>query len=84
MTTKISPAEISFLRDSLIQSPPIRPDARSPTQFRPIDATFNFLPSSNGSARIRSADGSECIVSIKSQVVSKSKEPSLVQVDVDM
>ncbi|SGZ47823.1 CIC11C00000002696 [Sungouiella intermedia] len=80
----LSPAERSYLYDSLVQSPPIRPDGRKEFQFRPVEATTAFLPSSNGSARIRMADGSECIVSVKSKVVMIAKEPNLIECDIDV
>ncbi|CAH2353885.1 exosome complex component Rrp42p [[Candida] railenensis] len=80
----LSPAERSYLYDSLIQKPPIRPDSRSGHQFRPLEAKTAFLPSSNGSARIRLMDGSECIVSVKAKVVLKSQESSLIECDIDV
>lgn len=80
----LSPAERSYLYDSLAQSPPIRPDGRKEFQFRPVEATTAFLPSSNGSARIRMADGSECLVSVKAKVVMIAKEPNLIECDVDV
>lgn len=80
----LSPAERSYLHDSLLKSPPIRPDGRKQYQFRPLEAKTGFLPTSNGSARIRMVDGSECIVSVKSKVVLIAKEPNLVECDVDV
>ncbi|QRG38254.1 hypothetical protein FDK38_002654 [Candidozyma auris] len=80
----LSPAERSYLYDSLVSTPPIRPDGRKPYQFRPLEAKTAFLPSSNGSARIRMADGSECIVSVKAKVVLIAKEPNLIEVDIDV
>lgn len=80
----LSPAERSYLYDSLIHTPPIRPDSRSQHQYRPLEAKTSFLPSSNGSARIRLADGSECIVSVKAKVVLTSAEPNLIDCDVDV
>ncbi|KAI7203816.1 hypothetical protein KC365_g18149, partial [Hortaea werneckii] len=64
----LSPAELSYLHSSLTQSPPIRPDGRSPTQFRPLIAESDILPSANGSARICFADGTEAIVGVKAEV----------------
>lgn len=64
----LSPAELSYLHTSLSQSPPIRPDGRSPTQFRPLIAEADILPSTNGSARICFADGTEAIVGVKAEV----------------
>ncbi|GAB7338637.1 hypothetical protein MBLNU457_5370t1 [Dothideomycetes sp. NU457] len=64
----LSPAELSYLHTSLSQNPPIRPDSRSPTQFRPLVAETDIIPSANGSARICFADGTEAIVGIKAEV----------------
>lgn len=80
----LSPAERSYLYDSLTETPPLRPDGRKKFQFRPLEAKTAFLPTSNGSARIRMADGSECIVSIKSKVVMLAREPNLIECDVDV
>ncbi|KAG2733412.1 hypothetical protein G9P44_002937 [Scheffersomyces stipitis] len=80
----LSPAERSYLYDSLAQSPPIRPDSRSDHQFRPLEAKTAFLPGSNGSARIRLMDGSECIISVKAKVVLASQESSLIECDIDI
>lgn len=64
----LSPPELSYLHISLSLTPPIRPDARSATQFRPLIAETDILPSTNGSARICFADGTEAIVGIKAEV----------------
>lgn len=80
----LSPAERSYLYESLTQKTPIRPDSRSEHQFRPLEAKTSFLPASNGSARIRLTDGSECIVSVKSKVVLTSQEPNLIECDIDV
>jgi len=64
----LSPAELSYLHTSLAQTPPIRPDARTCTQFRPLIAESDILPGTNGSARICFADGTEAIVGIKAEV----------------
>lgn len=80
----LSATERSYLYESLQQSPPIRPDGRSIKQFRPIQSHIGFLDNSNGSAKITLSDGSECIVSIKAQVVDKSTTPDLIDVDVDV
>lgn len=45
---------------------------------------MDFLPGSNGSSRIRLANGSECIVSVKAKVVLTAKEPNLIEWDVDV
>ncbi|KAM3066793.1 Exosome complex component rrp42 [Clarireedia jacksonii] len=64
----LSPAELSYLHASLSLSPPIRPDARTSTQFRPLIAETDILPGTNGSARICFADGTEAIVGVKAEV----------------
>jgi exosome complex component RRP42 len=64
----LSPAELSYLHTSLSLTPPIRPDARTPNQFRPLIAETNILPGTNGSARICFADGTEAIVGVKAEV----------------
>lgn len=69
----LSPAELAFLHTSLAQSPPIRPDGRTATQFRPLRAETGMLPGANGSARVCFADGTEAIVGVKAQV-EKTKE----------
>lgn len=78
----LSPAERQYLYDSLIQDPPIRADARNVYQFRPLEAKTNFLVGSNGSARLRMTDGSECIVSIKAKVIPIDLA-SLLECDID-
>ncbi|KAK5137407.1 hypothetical protein LTR08_008985 [Meristemomyces frigidus] len=67
-TIPLSPAELSYLHTSLSQQPPIRPDGRAPTQFRPLVAETDILPSANGSARICFADGTEAVVGVKAEV----------------
>ncbi|EPE27323.1 Ribosomal protein S5 2-like protein [Glarea lozoyensis ATCC 20868] len=64
----LSPAELSYLHTSLSYTPPIRPDGRTSTQFRPLIAECDILPGTNGSARICFADGTEAIVGIKAEV----------------
>lgn len=64
----LSPAELSYLHTSLSLNPPIRPDARTSTQFRPLIAECDVLPGTNGSARICFADGTEAIVGVKCEV----------------
>ncbi|EAA27248.1 hypothetical protein GE21DRAFT_3206 [Neurospora crassa] len=64
----LSPAELAYLHASLSLTPPIRPDGRSPTQFRPLVAETGILPGTNGSARICFADGTEAIVGVKAEV----------------
>ncbi|KAJ5899308.1 hypothetical protein N7495_004052 [Penicillium taxi] len=68
-TPQLSPAELSYLYTSLsLPKSPIRPDGRSPTQFRPLSAESNILPGTNGSARIGFADGTQAIVGVKAEV----------------
>ena len=82
----LSPAELSYLQTSLSASPPIRPDGRSPTQFRPLVAEADILPSSNGSARVCFSDGTEAVVGVKAEV-EKSRQARQLEgesEDVDM
>lgn len=64
----LSPAELSYLHTSLSLTPPVRPDARTANQFRPLVAETDILPGTNGSARICFADGTEAIVGVKAEV----------------
>ena len=66
--TLLSPSELSYLHTSLSLHPPIRPDARSPTSFRPLVAETDLLPAANGSARLCFADGTEAIAGVKAEV----------------
>ncbi|KAM0801466.1 ribosomal protein S5 domain 2-type protein [Usnea florida] len=66
--TLLSPSELSYLHTSLASNPPIRPDARSPTSFRPLVAETDLVPSANGSARLCFADGTEAIVGVKAEI----------------
>ncbi|KAL8941086.1 MAG: hypothetical protein Q9216_002457 [Gyalolechia sp. 2 TL-2023] len=67
-STLLSPSELSYLHTSLLLDPPIRPDGRSPTSFRPLTAETDLLPTTNGSARLCFADGAEAIVGVKAEV----------------
>ena len=67
-SANLSPAELSYLHTSLSLNPPIRPDARLPSQFRPLIAETDILPGTNGSARICFADGTEAIAGVKAGV----------------
>ncbi|CAL9735525.1 exosome complex component Rrp42p [Monosporozyma servazzii] len=80
----LSITEKSYLFDSLSSPQALRPDGRLPYQFRPIEIYTDFLPSSNGSSRIIASDGSECIISVKTQVVDSTVEKDLIQVDIDI
>ncbi|KAL9588528.1 MAG: hypothetical protein Q9203_002670 [Teloschistes exilis] len=64
----LSPSELAYLHTSLSLDPPIRPDARAPTSFRPLVAEVDLLPTTNGSARLCFADGTEAIVGVKAEV----------------
>lgn len=64
----LSPAELAYLHSSLSLTPPLRPDGRTATQFRPLSAETDILPGTNGSARICFADGTEAIVGVKTEV----------------
>lgn len=64
----LSPAELSYIHTSLSHTPPIRSDGRQPNQFRPLTAEAGILPSTNGSARICFADGTEAVVGVKAEV----------------
>lgn len=67
-STTLSPAELSYLHTSLSNTPSIRPDLRSPTEFRPLRAETDLLPTCNGSAHVSLTDGSEALVGVKAEV----------------
>lgn len=71
----LSPAELSYLHESLSLTKPVRPDGRSPTQFRPLVAESSILPAANGSARVCFADGTEAIVGVKAEVEKSQWRP---------
>lgn len=73
--TLLSPAELAYLHASLSLTPPIRPDGRTPNQFRPLVAETGILPGTNGSARICFADGTEAIVGVKAEVERTAQRP---------
>lgn len=79
----LSPAELSYLHSSLSLSPSIRPDGRTPTQFRPLIAESGILPSANGSARICFGDGTEAIVGVKAEVEKSVARPGLLDEEED-
>ncbi|KAI1173171.1 hypothetical protein F4777DRAFT_459771 [Nemania sp. FL0916] len=64
----LSPAELAYLRSTLSLTPPLRPDGRTATQFRPLTAETGILPGTNGSARVCFADGTEAVVGVKAEV----------------
>lgn len=72
--TLLSPAELAYLHASLSLTPPIRPDGRSPTHFRPLEAQTNVSPGTNGSARVCFSDGTEAIIGVKAQL-EKTADP---------
>lgn len=71
----LSPAELAYLHSTLSLTPPIRPDGRAATQFRPLSAETGILPGTNGSARICFADGTEAIVGVKAEVEKTKLSP---------
>ncbi|KAK6084931.1 3' exoribonuclease family protein [Seiridium cupressi] len=71
----LSPAELAYLHNTLSLTPPIRPDGRTATQFRPLSAETGILPGTNGSARICFADGTEAIVGVKAEVEKTKLSP---------
>ncbi|KAI9044058.1 exosome non-catalytic core subunit RRP42 [Aspergillus affinis] len=78
-TPLISPAELAYLYTSLaLPGSPIRPDGRSPTQFRPLTAETDILPGTNGSARVGFADGTQAIVGVKAEVEKTALSPDAV------
>ena len=80
-----SPAELSYLHTSLSSAPPVRPDSRTYTQFRPLNAETNILPSTNGSAHLSFSDGSEAIVGVKLEVEKTSNTgPQEDEYDMDV
>jgi exosome complex component RRP42 len=82
----LSPAELSFLRSTLVQQPPIRVDVtKGPRDFRSMRAEYDVLPGANGSARIALEDGTEALVGVKAEVERTPQRPSLgQQEDVEM
>ena len=87
-TTLLSPAELAYLHSSLSSHPPIRPDARLATDFRPFSAETNVLPNTMGSAHVGFADGREAVVGIRAEVERTSsnalKEGEQETQDVEM
>lgn len=64
----LSPAELAYLHASLAHQPPLRPDLRAATQFRPVVAESTVLPTANGSARVCFSDSTEALVGVKAEV----------------
>ncbi|KAJ4329805.1 Exosome complex component rrp42, partial [Ascochyta clinopodiicola] len=74
----LSPAELSFLRSALTQSPPQRLDVtKGPRDFRSMRAEYDVLPTANGSARIALEDGTEALVGVKAEVERTPQRPVL-------
>ncbi|KAF2790203.1 hypothetical protein K505DRAFT_364930 [Melanomma pulvis-pyrius CBS 109.77] len=72
----LSPAELSFLRATLSQTPPIRLDStKGPKDFRSMRAEYDVLPTANGSARIALEDGTEALVGVKAEVEKSQWRP---------
>ncbi|KAI8965028.1 ribosomal protein S5 domain 2-type protein [Daldinia sp. FL1419] len=71
----LSPAELAYLHSALSLTPPIRPDGRTPSQFRPLTAETGVLPAANGSARVCFADGTEAVVGVKAEVDKRRLAP---------
>ena len=76
LSSNLSPSELSYLHTSLSLTPPIRPDARTPTTFRPLVAETSLLPACNGSARLCFADGTEALVGVKAEVEKTPQKKS--------
>ena len=66
--TLLSPSELSYIHTSLSQTPPLRPDGRTTTKYRPLTAEQSLLPATNGSARVCWAEGEECLVGVRCDV----------------
>ena len=74
----LSPAELSFVRAALSQTPPLRLDVtKGPRDFRSMRAEYDVLPSANGSARIALEDGTEALVGVKAEVERTPQWPPL-------
>src|SRR5277367_4225802 len=87
---RLSPPELSYLYTSLTSSPPLRPDLRTQTQFRPYSIQIGFISSANGSARVSwgtGPQGGDVLVVIKAQIedtvqLSKGVYGGKVSIDV--
>jgi exosome complex component RRP42 len=77
----LSPAELDYLHTSLSLRPPIRPDGRTSTQFRPLTAETGILQGTNGSACVTFADGAEAIVGIKAEIEKTVGAPAAAEAD---
>ncbi|KAF2131667.1 hypothetical protein P153DRAFT_286124 [Dothidotthia symphoricarpi CBS 119687] len=78
----LSPAELSFLRATLAQTPPLRLDVtKGPRDFRAMRAEYDVLPGANGSARIALDDGTEALVGVKAEVERTPQRPTFGEQD---
>lgn len=75
----LSPAELAYHHASLSHTPPLRPDARGPREFRPLIAETDILPAVHGSARVCFADASEAVVGVKAEVERTSAQPTIIR-----
>ncbi|KAI0485441.1 hypothetical protein F4859DRAFT_381609 [Xylaria cf. heliscus] len=75
----LSPAELAYLHSTLSLTPPLRPDGRTATQFRPLTAETGILPGTNGSARVCFADGTEAVVGVKAEVEKTASVSASIQ-----
>lgn len=64
---RLSPPELSYLYTSLTADPPLRPDLRALTTYRPRSLQTDFLCTANGSARITWVGG-DVLVVVKAQI----------------
>lgn len=87
---RLSPPELSYLYTSLTSTPPLRPDLRTVTQYRPYSIETDFLSTANGSARVTwgsGREGGDVLVVVKAQIgnaVELIKDVYGGQVSVDM
>jgi exosome complex component RRP42 len=87
---RLSPPELSYLYTSLTSTPPLRPDLRTVTQYRPYSIQTDFLSTANGSARITwgtGREGGDVLVVVKAQINNAVELSNGVyggQVSVDM
>ena len=74
-----SKSEQSYIRSSLLANPPLRPDGRSLSDYRPISLETKVSPLANGSARVNigglsligvggSLVGTEVLAAVKAEV----------------
>jgi exosome complex component RRP42 len=87
---RLSPPELSYLYTSLTSTPPLRPDLRTVTQYRPYSIETDFLSTANGSARVTwgsGREGGDVLVVVKAQIdnaVELAKDVYGGQVSIDM